>query len=740
MAFAPPAGVALVDPLEYYAAQGAALFPIPVGKKAPGSKEFWAAPPDSAGVVRAGSFKHHASRDPAQWAAWRAEHPGCNFGVVAFASRMITLDTDIKPIGEQTPEDARAEAWAMRGELLASWGMDANTLPHVQSPHGGWHDHFAVPEHIDAATLKQPDAIKQRINVRVVGYTVAAGGYYDGTEKNDAPGWYQLFENAPAPHPAPAALLEHCAPAKPRDTVAKIGTHDRGDVGNLIGWLNQHSGFDAYEDWCALGMALKIECGDDAKELWALSHNDTVTDDVIESKWESFASEATSGSVTLNSFMKRAHQLGWTGTIRPSVASMFGGVAQLAQASVAGASIAPTQSQMMPLPEGVPLPSTEDDEDAEPMPELCFPEDFGDNFTPPDYLVDGILQRRFCYSLTAQTGTGKTTVAMRIAAHVALGKSINEIEVERGTVLYFAGENPTDVEMRWFGLTKEMGIDPKTTDVIFVYGTMHFSKTIQRYALKLAAKGVKLSLVVVDTAAAYFEGDNDNDNVQAGNHARMLRSLVGLPGGPCVLVLCHPTKNAQDDNLVPRGGGAFLNEVDGNIALRRDGDTIVAAALGKFRGPEFPPINFGLKVIRNHPRLVDTKGRAVPTIVAMPISASEQARQEEKTNKDQDKALEILCNEPGINTAAVARAAGWGNDSKKASRALAKLAEEKLVKCVKKRWLATSEGQKYANMAAADAAQPVQKPAPLTPANLAPGQFPTPTRPHNAPQMPPVPT
>jgi hypothetical protein len=63
---------------------------------------------------------------------------------------------------------------------------------------------------------------------------------------------------------------------------------------NLVGWLNQHSGFDAYEDWCALGMAFKIECGDDAKELWALSHNDTVTDDVIESKWESFASEAAS--------------------------------------------------------------------------------------------------------------------------------------------------------------------------------------------------------------------------------------------------------------------------------------------------------------------------------------------------------------------------------------------------------------------------------------------------------------
>jgi hypothetical protein len=28
--------------------------------------------------------------------------------------------------------------------------------------------------------------------------------------------------------------------------------------------------------------------------------------------------------------------------------------------------------------------------------------------------------------------------------------------------------------------------------------------------------------------------------------------------------LCHPAKGVVDDNLVPRGGGAYLNEVDGN--------------------------------------------------------------------------------------------------------------------------------------------------------------------------------
>ena len=64
-----------------------------------------------------------------------------------------------------------------------------------------------------------------------------------------------------------------------------------------------------------------------------------------------------------------------------------------------------------------------------------------------------------------------------------------------------------------------------------------------------------VSFVLIDTSAAYYEGDEENANVQAGNHARLMRQLVNLPGEPCVLVMCHPVKNATQDNLLPRGGG-----------------------------------------------------------------------------------------------------------------------------------------------------------------------------------------
>jgi hypothetical protein len=46
------------------------------------------------------------------------------------------------------------------------------------------------------------------------------------------------------------------------------------------------------------------------------------------------------------------------------------------------------------------------------------------NFVPPDYLIDGWLQRRFIYSFTGLTGAGKTIIGLRIAAHVAHGLAL----------------------------------------------------------------------------------------------------------------------------------------------------------------------------------------------------------------------------------------------------------------------------------------------------------------------------
>lgn len=321
---------------------------------------------------------------------------------------------------------------------------------------------------------------------------------------------------------------------------------------------------------------------------------------------------------------------------------------------------------------------------------------FVQGFVPPEYLVDQVLQRRFCYSITAQTGVGKTAVAMLLSAHVGAGRSLGNLDVEQGSVLYFAGENPTDIQMRWLGITRELDIDPATADVHFIPGAMPLSQAAARITEEVTRKDLRPALVVVDTAAAYFEGDDENSNTQAVAHARRLRALTELPGGPCVLILCHPTKRAADDDLIPRGGGAFLAEVDGNIALQKRESLIVASSLGKFRGRDFAPLSFELKTVQ-HPVLKDARGRSIPTVVARHLGEVEKQRISADTLSRENQLLEAVNAKPDASLRELAELLGWRfrtgqPDQSKVSRALEAMAKAKLVRKSGRRWEVTPSG------------------------------------------------
>jgi hypothetical protein len=312
--------------------------------------------------------------------------------------------------------------------------------------------------------------------------------------------------------------------------------------------------------------------------------------------------------------------------------------------------------------------------------------EFVAGYRPPDYLIDGLLQRRYVYALTAPTGSGKTAIALLIAAHVAMGKAIAGREVEKGRVLFFAGENPDDVRSRWIKLCEELDEDKDTMDVVFMPLAPNLSekKIRERIDAEAAAHG-PFSLLIVDTSAAYYTGDDENDNVALGKHAKLLRSFVGLPGGPTVLVTCHPTKNPNMDNLLPRGGGAFLAEVDGNLVCISDRTTMTVEVTthGKFRGPEFAPFSFKL-VPGKSPLLVDTKGREIWTVFARPISNEDVEQLKQGGRKDQDMLLRAMLDKPGASLIEFAEHLHWRTsqddpNKQKVHRLMKDLVKAKLV-------------------------------------------------------------
>ena len=105
--------------------------------------------------------------------------------------------------------------------------------------------------------------------------------------------------------------------------------------------------------------------------------------------------------------------------------------------------------------------------------------------------------------------------------------------------------------------------------------------------------------IFVDTGAALFAGDDENSNTQLQDFATSCRAFTEVEGAPCVVVFWHPVKNAQADNLIPRGGSALLGAVDGNLTLwlDDDGTATLSHTPAKWRADPFEPIAFTLESV-----------------------------------------------------------------------------------------------------------------------------------------------
>ena len=374
-------------------------------------------------------------------------------------------------------------------------------------------------------------------------------------------------------------------------------------------------------------------------------------------------------------------------------------------------------------PAGVPAAP---DEASVGKPPIQAVRNFIEGFVPPDYLVDGMLQRRFMYSMTGPTGHAKTAIALHICDLVACANRntmVGEHRVSKGRVLYFVGENADDIRMRVIGAQAkrqeaDATDDPSKDNLYFIVGVFNIGEMLAHIRAETKRIG-DFDLIVVDTSAAYFLGNEELSNTQMGAHARMLRMLTELQGGPCVLVLCHPIKHAQEpSHLLPRGGGAFLAEVDGNFTVWRTPGDVVEMSHNKMRGPGFDPMSFKLEKITTT-RLVDKQNRLIPTVRARPISEAEKEKVEQAALSDEDEVLRFMLAAPDASMTYIAEAAGWRSDKggapnkmrvKRAIDALAKYETPRLIRKDRTLWVLTEKGKEKAREIAIKASRITTRP------------------------------
>lgn len=291
---------------------------------------------------------------------------------------------------------------------------------------------------------------------------------------------------------------------------------------------------------------------------------------------------------------------------------------------------------------------------------------------PPEFLVDRMIQRGRLHTLTARTFHGKTTTMCYLMLCVAdFAMQFSGLHTEQGRAVLLAGENPDDTATKLQVACDYWKLNPATLRIDIIPGAFDLAGNIDAVLAEIA-RGGSAALIVPDTSSAYRVDPDEDDNQAAKNWAQNLRKLVDLPGKPTVVTPTHPVKNAAKDNLLPRGGSGFLNEVDSNLALWCDNllaakPTVELHWQGKHRGPNFDPIRLEM-IDQPHPTFTFHDGSPVPLKVAIPATKPPSAFE-------------------GLDHATIARifarlreepAAGvfWSPDARAKYRATAVIAEE----------------------------------------------------------------
>ena len=239
------------------------------------------------------------------------------------------------------------------------------------------------------------------------------------------------------------------------------------------------------------------------------------------------------------------------------------------------------------------------------------------------YVWQHILARGWLYAMTANPGSGKTSVSLYMAVMMALGKPLMGKKTMPCKVLFLCGENPQDVRLRMEVMLLEMGLSVDALD-----GRIYFTRRpfaiddrlqLAQFASEAVAHG-PYDLMFIDTGPAHSSADDENDNRAMHMLAIAMRELMAPLGMPCTIALMHPSKGATKETLLPRGGSAFVGSIDGCLCLwRESGETTTElfAHGQKFRGRHFDPMYFDLKPV-DHPTQLDNFGDPISTVIAIP--------------------------------------------------------------------------------------------------------------------------
>jgi len=400
---------------------------------------------------------------------------------------------------------------------------------------------------------------------------------------------------------------------------------DDSDLDRAVKALHHISPDCDYDQWIELGQALHTEFGEAGLGpwmTWSMAGNKFAGTKDIETHWKSFHQGKGVGIGTL---FKHAKDNGWEPptkqTERKSAVEDF--------AAVIGQAEAQTEAQI------------EAQKETKGWPERHLT--IG-QIKPIRYMVKGFWAHSFMV-LAGQPGIGKTTAIISLCMVMA-GLKAKDCELtatkKRKTII--VTEDSDQVERTLTGYARHYGIDSKALSDWFVI--IDAKRSNVKDLLMLAHNVINHTvdnirpLLVLDTANATMDIDNENDNSEVGAYIAALKQTIYIQLDTPVCIITHTNKtiSKSDSDATARGASAFTGDATLTGILFEDETKTRYMRLVKTRyQPNFREIKFNSDVFADTVLDEDGDIQEQMVLLVVPQVSSEEDRRQAANDRQNDK-------------------------------------------------------------------------------------------------------
>ncbi len=247
-------------------------------------------------------------------------------------------------------------------------------------------------------------------------------------------------------------------------------------------------------------------------------------------------------------------------------------------------------------------------------------------FADPEFAIDGLIETESVGAIFGKPGSGKSFIALDMAASIASGTPYHGRDVLQGVVIYIAGEGHNGLKRRLMAWERHHGVS-------LANAPLHFSKRATNLLDQEAADGVIAAtdavaqaegkpprLVIVDTVARNFGGGDENSTRDMSAFVAGVDSIKGrFPG--CSVLLVHHTGHGEGDRA--RGSSVLLGALDAEFRVELSGDTTTLQGTKSKEGAIPPPIGFKAHTVEIGRT---AKGDAVTSLAFEEVAAPDRGR------------------------------------------------------------------------------------------------------------------